>query len=48
MKKKWEKPELQDLSLKETKGGPIYDVTADGDTVWDETGNKWWTPSGHS
>lgn len=48
MKREWQSPKLNDLSLKETKGGVVYDPKADGDAVWDTDTQKWWTPSGHS
>lgn len=48
MKKEWQSPKLKDLSLKETKGGPTYTPEADGDSVWDQDTNSWWTPSGVS
>lgn len=48
MKKEWQKPEIKNLSLKETKGGPNWDPKADGDAIYDPNTNKWWTPSGRS
>lgn len=48
MKKEWKKPEIKNLSLKETKGGPKWDPKADGDAIYDPNTNAWWTPSGRS
>lgn len=46
--KKWSEPEVFDLSLKETKGGPKITNEADGDAVYDQGTNKWWVPVGQS
>lgn len=48
MKKEWQSPELSDLLLKETKGGPTFNPDADGESVYDPNTNAWWTPSGVS
>ena len=45
--KKWEEPQVADLSLKETKGGPVYSAEADGPAIYDHVVHSWWTPSGY-
>jgi hypothetical protein len=46
--KKWIEPEIQNLALKDTKGGPKYDPKVDGDAIYDENSNKWWQAIGKS
>ena len=47
-KKIWSNPEITDLSVIDTKGGPNYTVEADGDPVYNADTKTWWTPSGKS
>ncbi len=52
--KTWNIPELRELSINATAGGPVNSGVEDGPAVWDPekvnpaTGKKgaWWTPSG--
>ena len=44
--KEWMEPQVFDLTLKETKGGPHYTPKSDGPAIYDEVTDKWWTPSG--
>lgn len=44
--KEWREPQLMDLSLKETKGGPHLTDQADGDAIYDPVVHRWWLPVG--
>lgn len=46
--KKWEEPQIFDLSLQETKGGPNYTAESDGPVIFDTTTGKWWQEHGKS
>lgn len=39
--KKWEEPQVTNLSLQETKGGTVFSTDSDGH-VWDPKHNTWW------
>lgn len=41
-------PEICNLALKDTKGGPKYDPKVDGESIYDKETNKWWQPIGKS
>ena len=44
--KEWNRPEVFDLSITCTAGGPVQNPDADGESVYDPNTNAWWTPSG--
>lgn len=48
MKKEWKNPQMIQLGVEQTKGGPIYDTEPDGTPWFDNDLQKWLTPSGHS
>lgn len=48
MKKEWINPQIFQLGVQQTHGGPNYTEAPDGDPYYDEETNKWWVPHGES
>lgn len=46
--KEWGEPQLFDLSVRETMGGPNKPANADGPAVYDQNHREWWIPAGQS
>ena len=47
MKNNWEDPQVFQLGVEDTKGGTVYNPTADGDP-WQDSNGKWHIPVGRS
>ena len=46
MKKTWLNPEIENLEITKTAGGPIFNTTQDGEIWWNKEENRYEIPVG--
>ena len=48
MKKEWNSPQIFQLEVQQTYGGPKLTPEADGEPYYDDETRNWWVPVGES